>query len=300
MRPLTSDDAAAVLALTVACDVAAIGIADYTLEDVEDDLERPGRSAWGVDAPRGGLQTMCSLERRPGEAWLSADVLAQPGEPADAGAAALDFVRRRAAEVDPQAPVHVLTYASAARDRGWLSAAGAGVVRHYWRMTVTFPEPPPDPPPPPGVTVERPGADVGCLRELHHVIDTAFLDHYGFAETKFEEWLDRHSTAPGADRRLWWLARVGGAPAAALVGRDWPDTGWVQGVGTLREFRGRGLARLLLQTAFAEFGRRGQLTVSLGVDADNPTGAVAVYESVGMRVHHETLRYEVPPLGATP
>jgi ribosomal protein S18 acetylase RimI-like enzyme len=70
----------------------------------------------------------------------------------------------------------------------------------------------------------------------------------------------------------------------------------VQGIGTLRAFRGRGLARLLLQTAFAEFGRRGQLTVSLGVDADNPTGAVALYESVGMQVRHETLRYELPPL----
>jgi hypothetical protein len=54
--------------------------------------------------------------------------------------------------------------------------------------------------------------------------------------------------------------------------------------------------RLLLQTAFAEFGRRGQLTVSLGVDADNPTGAVALYESVGMAVQHETLRYGVPPV----
>jgi ribosomal protein S18 acetylase RimI-like enzyme len=284
------------LELTVACDEAAIGVGDYTLEDVQDDLSRPGWRGWGLDAPDGGLLSMCSLEQRQEHTALSADVLARPGEPVDVGAAALDFVRRRAAEHDPGAPVHVLTYATAERDRAWLEAAGGRVVRHYWRMRVTFTDPPTDPAVPADVAIEQPGDDVDRLRELHHVIDTAFLDHFGFQETVFEEWLQRHSSAPGADRGLWWLARMDGVPAAALVGRDWPDTGWVQGIGTLRAFRGRRLARLLLQTAFAEFGRRGQLTVSLGVDADNPTGAVALYESVGMQVQHETLRYELPAL----
>ena len=300
MRPLTPADALSLLELTVACDEAAIGVGDYTLEDVEHDLARTEWQGWGVDAPTGGLASFCSLERRPEQPELAVDVLAQPGEPAEVGARALDFARRRAAEVDPTAPIHVLTYASAQRDRSWLTAAGGRVVRYYWRMSVTFAEPPADPAIPAGVTIERPGDDGERLRELHHVIDTAFLDHYGFTETRFEDWLARQSNASGADRQLWWLARVDGRPAAALVGRDWPDTGWVQGVGTLRAFRGRGLARLLLRLAFAEFGRRGQPTVSLGVDADNPTGAVAVYESVGMRVHHETLRYELPALCVTP
>lgn len=296
MRPLTPADADAILALAVACDEAAIGIADYTLDDVVDDLSRGGWRGWGLDGTDGRLRGMCTLERRQGQAAMSADVLAWPGEAADVGARALDFVRRRAAELDQKAPLHVHTYAVAERDRSWLAAAGGRIVRHYWRMTVTFGSAPADPVLAPYVAVERPGDDLERLRELHHVIDTAFLDHYGFAETEFEEWFERHSSAPGADRALWWLLRVDGTPAAALVGRDWPDTGWVQGLGTLREFRGRGLARLLLQTAFAEFGRRGQLTVSLGVDADNPTGAVALYESVGMRIQHETLRYELPPL----
>ena len=296
MRPLTAADAPAMLALTVACDEAAIGVADYTLEDVEDDLSRPSWRGWGVDAPDGGLLSMCSLEQRQGATALAADVLARPGQPADVGAAALDFVRRRAAEQDPGAAVHVYTYAAAERDRSWLASAGGRVARHYWRMSVTFDQAPADPELPSGVTLDKPLDDVGKLHDLHRVIDTAFLDHYGFQETVFEEWLDRHSAAPGADRTLWWLASVDGEPAGALVARDWPDTGWVQGVGTLRAFRGRGLARLLLQAAFAEFGRRGQLTVSLGVDADNPTGAVGLYESVGMRIQHETLRYELPPL----
>jgi len=34
---------------------------------------------------------------------------------------------------------------------------------------------------------------------------------------------------------------------------------------------------------FAEFARRGCTRVSLGVDAENTTGAVALYERAGMR-----------------
>jgi ribosomal protein S18 acetylase RimI-like enzyme len=63
----------------------------------------------------------------------------------------------------------------------------------------------------------------------------------------------------------------------------------------LREFRGRGLGRALLLTAFAEFHRRGERKVSLGVDASNPSGAVALYESVGMSTHHQAALYEFVP-----
>jgi ribosomal protein S18 acetylase RimI-like enzyme len=37
-----------------------------------------------------------------------------------------------------------------------------------------------------------------------------------------------------------------------------------------------------MRQAFAEFHRRGLATVGLKVDADNPTGAVRLYERVGM------------------
>jgi ribosomal protein S18 acetylase RimI-like enzyme len=48
---------------------------------------------------------------------------------------------------------------------------------------------------------------------------------------------------------------------------------------------------LLLHT-FAEFQRRGVNRVTLGVDAENPTGATALYESVGMAVELELVVFE--------
>ena len=44
------------------------------------------------------------------------------------------------------------------------------------------------------------------------------------------------------------------------------------------------LGTALLQESFAEFERRGLPRVRLNVDSDNLTGAVALYERVGMRV----------------
>ena len=50
-----------------------------------------------------------------------------------------------------------------------------------------------------------------------------------------------------------------------------------------QEFRGRGLGRALLEHALASFAARGRVKAGLGVDTRNETGALALYESVGMR-----------------
>jgi ribosomal protein S18 acetylase RimI-like enzyme len=50
----------------------------------------------------------------------------------------------------------------------------------------------------------------------------------------------------------------------------------------------------LLLHAFRELRARGKQRVGLGVDADSPTGAVALYESVGMRVVNRFVSLEKP------
>jgi ribosomal protein S18 acetylase RimI-like enzyme len=57
-------------------------------------------------------------------------------------------------------------------------------------------------------------------------------------------------------------------------------------VGTLgvrREWRRQGLGAALLQRAFVALYDRGLSTIGLGVDAENPTGALGLYERAGMR-----------------
>jgi len=52
-------------------------------------------------------------------------------------------------------------------------------------------------------------------------------------------------------------------------------------IGTRREFRGRGVASALITRAVAQSVELGFRTASLGVDAENPSGALGVYERNG-------------------
>ena len=60
--------------------------------------------------------------------------------------------------------------------------------------------------------------------------------------------------------------------------------GYVGAIGVRPAWRGQGLGKALLQRTFAEFRRRGTTRVTLDVDSQNATGAVALYERVGMHV----------------
>ena len=71
-----------------------------------------------------------------------------------------------------------------------------------------------------------------------------------------------------------------------------PGLGWVRILGVLPEYRQLGLGQALLRHTFAEFERRGFDAVGLGVDAENPTGAVRVYERAGMHVERTNLLFQ--------
>ena len=62
-----------------------------------------------------------------------------------------------------------------------------------------------------------------------------------------------------------------------------PYGGYVETLAVRRPWRRRGLGRLLLLTAFAALRERGYAEAVLGVDSDNETGAVGLYEGLGMQ-----------------
>jgi hypothetical protein len=62
--------------------------------------------------------------------------------------------------------------------------------------------------------------------------------------------------------------------------------------GTRPPWRRRGLATALLLHSFRDFRERGATRDGLGVDGENTTGAVRLYESVGMHVARRTDVYE--------
>jgi ribosomal protein S18 acetylase RimI-like enzyme len=68
--------------------------------------------------------------------------------------------------------------------------------------------------------------------------------------------------------------------------------GYVAAIGVRRPWRGKGYAKALLLHTFREFYNRGIKRVTLGVDAENPTGARHLYERAGMHVQQENVVFE--------
>ncbi len=207
----------------------------------------------------------------------------------------LDPLERRAAEL--AAPGAVLNgFTSSANEfaRELFEARGYRLVRHSFRMVIDLAERPPEPDWPPGIELRPFDPDSDAERVYEADMD-AFADHWGFVRTSFEDW--RHWTMqPPFDPSLWFLAYEGDELAGLCLCRSVesgdPDMGWVSVLGVPPRWRRRGLGTALLHHAFAEFYRRGRKRAGLGVDAENTTGAVALYERAGMRVRRRSDTYE--------
>jgi ribosomal protein S18 acetylase RimI-like enzyme len=84
-------------------------------------------------------------------------------------------------------------------------------------------------------------------------------------------------------------ARPGEAPTFHRVHEE---TGWIHVVAVRRPWRGRELGSALLRASFRALAACGMRRAMLGVDAENTTGAVRLYERGGMRVAHRFETWE--------
>jgi ribosomal protein S18 acetylase RimI-like enzyme len=293
--PVTPDDVPRLFALAAEHERRLFGAVQHTADDIARDIVRQPSRYWlretadGVDIWVGALD-MAHNENVFGWVITGPDVDDATGEQL------VRFAIAVARRLNPDQTVHLSADSGDATMLRWLEAAGGRLIRRFARMEVPLDatgEHAAPPEQPAGVSIRNVTDTEDDWRRLHRVIDTAFSDHFGHVEASFEDFV--------ADERQWiddyslcWLATVGGEPAAALLGKRRPGSGYVGVLGTLREHRGRGLGTLLLRVAFAEFARRGETVGSLNVDLTNPTGAVRVYESVGMRVVQTELAFEYP------
>jgi mycothiol synthase len=127
----------------------------------------------------------------------------------------------------------------------------------------------------------RPGEDDRCLFAL---IDTAFAEWRGLTSESmgFENWIAR--TFGEADQRLVVVLEYGSEIVGVATCHDYgPEAeGWIEQVAVDRSHRGQGLGRALLAECFRRFAERGRLRC--GISTDSRTGALSLYEHVGMTV----------------
>jgi len=294
LRRPTLDDATAILAMVHACDIASVGAPDFLLEEVRESLLEPNtdmsRDCWLALDETGTVVGWAYPYNPTGGTRDFFNVYAWP----DRGLPALrplvelimDRMAERAAEFghDP----YELRSGAVATEKPLIEAlteAGLVFLKQHARMQMPLDGVPATiPEPPPGVLVRpaRPD-DEAEMRAFQAVIEEAFRDTDHFS-VGYDEWRQQLATQEYIPYDEWFVAEADGRIVGALQssGPAEEEEGWVSRLAVLRPYRKRGIGEALLRRAFAAYAAHGRTKAGLGVDLENPTAAVRLYESVGL------------------
>ncbi|WIB67685.1 GNAT family N-acetyltransferase [Curtobacterium sp. MCBD17_035] len=168
-------------------------------------------------------------------------------------------------------------------------AARAGLVplRYWLELERDLADPIPERAVPDGFVL-RPSveSDVEAIRIARN---DAFRDHWGSQSTPAEDWARRFHEDTFRFDLSYVVVDGSGVVVAFSVTEVDPDAfaarggshAYVDYVGVVRDHRGRGLAPLVLGATMRAAQRAGLDHVVLDVDAENPSGALGLYERMG-------------------
>lgn len=139
------------------------------------------------------------------------------------------------------------------------------------------------------------------MKQLWDADVEAFRDHWGGfdgSDERFEQW----KKDPKFDPSLFVVAWAGDEIAGGVVNHISEaenaafkrKRGWLQSVFVRRPWRRRGLGQAVVLRSLQVFRDRGMTSAGLGVDADNPTGALGLYERTGFEVEMRSTAYRKP------
>lgn len=169
--------------------------------------------------------------------------------------------------------------------------AGYSPVRYYWRMGIDLEKAPPAPVLPAGFEF-RPFMQAENTAAVMQARNEAFQGNWGSQPMTPADFTHFYFEDPEYNPALWAVIWDGPEIAAFSINRYRLGIGWIRTLGVRPAWRGKGLGLALLHRSFDEFYRRGTLSIGLGVDAANPTGATQLYHKAGMRVVSEHVMFE--------
>ncbi len=206
----------------------------------------------------------------------------------------------RAAAEPPGVPVQLGSFAEDEEigHRAILGAAGFEVVRHFFLMRVPSLSDVPEAPLPDGIEVRQVTPDQH--RAIFDAEAEAFRDHWGHREQTDDLF---HTTFARAelDTGLWVVAWDGDEIAGVVQSWVWPEEnarlgvkrGWLEHISVRRPWRRRGLGRAITAIAMRRLRDAGIEDAMLGVDSENPTGALGLYEGLGFEVYSSAAAYRL-------
>lgn len=162
-------------------------------------------------------------------------------------------------------------------------------IRYYYQLMRSLVEPITEAQFPEGFALRAcdPARDSAAWVDLYN---HSFIDHWDFIPLTVEEYHHQRATDPGytPDHDL-----VAVAPDGTFAAMCWSIINWeairqsgekealLHQIGTRRGYRKMGLGRAMILAAMHKLREAGLDSVRLYVDADNPTGATRLYDSVG-------------------
>lgn len=174
---------------------------------------------------------------------------------------------------------------------------GFKAMRYSYKMRRNLSQPILEEPLPDGLKWAQWAPDLD--RPLMHAFNDAFREHWGLRKMNEETWRTFFTGVPQFRSDLTYLAMDDGAIVGFCV--NWVDEaenaqtgigeGWVEAIGVIPAWRGRGIASALLSHALHLFQAEGLGRAALDVDAQNPTGALRLYEKHGFEVARETIHF---------
>lgn len=292
VRPPTMDDAESLVSLLTA-NVNSVNYIGYTLKDLYAHWATPGfhkeTDAWVVVTPENQRVGYAFVQGEKERISIVCQHIDYRGQ--DIWCFLFEYVEERVRH--SRSPLLTQTHvtlstafndANASAKHG-MEQKGYQMVHRAWLMKREMSGRPLTPQLPKGMTIRTfiPGRDEHLA---HEVMQDAFM-----LSEAFEEWEPKF-TEDIFDPTLWFFALNGNEVAGAILcyNND-PNMGWVWSLGVRQAYRQRGFGKVLLQYAFAEFYKRGQYTVGLDVNAENPT-AIQLYCNAGMHRVQEFYTYQ--------
>ena len=213
----------------------------------------------------------------------------------------VDRARQRAEREDPGVEVALGDFSEEveAGHRALLAASGFTPVRHFFLMRHGALETVEDLPLPDGLEI-RP-----VTEDQHRVIvaaeNEAFRDHWGHREMTESDVRATFGRAE-LDTDLWVVAWDGDEVAGVVQNWVWPEEnarlgvkrGWLEHISVRRPWRRRGLARAITARSLIKLREAGLDEAMLGVDSENPNGALGLYEGLGFAVYSRAAAYRRP------
>jgi mycothiol synthase len=189
--------------------------------------------------------------------------------------------------------------AQEAGHRAILADAGFEIVRHFFLMRRPTLEAIPDLPLPAGLDVRPVTPDQH--RAIFDAEEEAFRDHWE-AREQGDDVFRTTFARPELDTGLWVVAWDGDEIAGVVQAWVWPEEnerlgvrrGWLEHISVRRPWRRRGLGRAISALAMVRLRAAGMDDAMLGVDSENPTGALGLYEDLGFEVDSTSAAYERP------